>query len=128
MTTDDANVELLPCPFCGGDATTWCDSAGDRGADRMTVMCVDCEAEAPYVDTSVEGKAIAAWNRRASGWIPTDTRAPTNGDCDKYGFVLATRFNGAVEKTHFLVIRDSGPKVFPAWQPLPAAYEPEGSE
>lgn len=61
MTTPDAErVELLPCPFCGGEfppvATR--DDKGDL------VICIGCSALGPTRRT--ESEAVAAWNTRAA--------------------------------------------------------------
>jgi len=56
---------VAPCPFCGGSATV-------RTTLRALVRCEQCAAEGAtfsMVDDGVEvasGRAIEAWNRRAS--------------------------------------------------------------
>ena len=55
---------LLPCPFCGGEAELHCD------LDIYAVICSKCGAWGATVDDWHEGDnaakdAIAAWNRRA---------------------------------------------------------------
>ena len=60
--------DLLPCPFCGGEAyidgTSW---TTRDGKDQSWVTCMKCGTYGP---SSTD--AIAAWNRRA---IPaTDER------------------------------------------------------
>ena len=54
--------ELLPCPFCGGEAMPTLTAAG--GIEWGHVECVerDCGAVGPTPPTTAE--AIAAWNRR----------------------------------------------------------------
>lgn len=56
--------DLLPCPFCGGEASAW--NLTLEGA----VHCADCRAtivrqHKPVYDTGYE-EAIAAWNTRAT--------------------------------------------------------------
>jgi Lar family restriction alleviation protein len=50
--------ELLPCPFCGGHATTV------LVHDGWAVRCQGCSAEAGF-DTTEE-KVIRFWNTRAA--------------------------------------------------------------
>ena len=49
--------ELLPCPFCGGEAETW------DGAGPWHVVCTECGTiGSPCLS---EAEAIEAWNSRA---------------------------------------------------------------
>lgn len=50
-------TELLPCPFCGGEAFINC------GHEFRWCECRDCGAEARTCNT--EAEAIEAWNTRA---------------------------------------------------------------
>ena len=56
-------IELLPCPFCGGNYVQFIEYKAGYG----TVGCGTCQFEKP--DSSVvilpKEEAIAAWNRRA---------------------------------------------------------------
>lgn len=100
MTADKDGVELLPCPFCGGEAsdaghiaynralddTTWAD--GSPVTEAFYVNCIACGAVARSgfvggFQTKVE--AIERWNHRArptpaqeQGWMPIET-APRDG-------------------------------------------------
>ncbi len=61
--------DLLPCPFCGGEARI---EQHEKG--KWLAFCGDvygCGTEGWYESTPEE--AIAAWNRRAPT-IPTDVR------------------------------------------------------
>lgn len=50
--------QLLPCPFCGGDA---------QMAESDTVYWVKCtQCESEGATNAYSAKAIAAWNRRAT--------------------------------------------------------------
>ena len=55
--------ELLPCPFCGGDA----DLSFDKGHHPTwwKVTCIDCGCRT-QTNTTDQNRAIAAWNTRAS--------------------------------------------------------------
>lgn len=62
-------VELLPCPFCGGDAK----QAGDL-VDGFYVYCINCECGTPEFHTGIShdakqaaiSRSILLWNTRAS--------------------------------------------------------------
>jgi Lar family restriction alleviation protein len=56
---------LKPCPFCGGAATI---------VHPMAFVECGCTAYGP--DANTKAGAIAAWNRRADGWIPVLGWAP----------------------------------------------------
>ena len=71
MSGMDRLTELLPCPFCGGEADTMTPEADDMRA--ATVMCMGCYCTGKECET--EAQAIAAWNRRASQAAP----APSDG-------------------------------------------------
>lgn len=78
-------IDLLPCPFCGGKAETFqldkYDSYGNH--ERLWYSeCGECFARSGYYDT--EGEAEIAWNTRASGWISCSERMP-----ERDGFYLA---------------------------------------
>lgn len=66
MSGMDRLTELLPCPFCGGEADTMTPEADDMRA--ATVMCMGCYCTGKECET--EAQAIAAWNRRASQAAP----------------------------------------------------------
>jgi Lar family restriction alleviation protein len=54
-----ADTQLLPCPFCGGDAQT-----DFIEGESYLIECYACRAETGIKDS--EEDAIAAWNRRAA--------------------------------------------------------------
>lgn len=71
LFTDDLNAmrrllarhpeppKLLNCPFCGGMAIHWCLYG------KCRVECAGCGAKVTREEIStVDGSAIAAWNRR----------------------------------------------------------------
>lgn len=55
------NKELLPCPFCGGEAIKVC---GTFNKKICGVMCIDCRAATSVYETNE--KAINAWNNRVN--------------------------------------------------------------
>lgn len=54
--------ELLPCPFCGGEAEMLT-AESMNGGYLFGIMCNDCRSRGDVYDT--EAEAIAAWNTRA---------------------------------------------------------------
>ena len=57
MSKRDSEVELKPCPFCGGNSVylnsnTW----------SSYVMCDYCDADGPVQES--DDQAISAWNSR----------------------------------------------------------------
>ena len=54
--------ELLPCPFCGGEAEMLT-AESMYGGYLFGIMCNDCRSRGDVYDT--EAEAIAAWNSRA---------------------------------------------------------------
>jgi Lar family restriction alleviation protein len=57
--TDNRTTELLPCPFCGGEA-----SKRLFYGTRYGVYCDECDARVGGLFLT-EAEAIAAWNARA---------------------------------------------------------------
>jgi hypothetical protein len=59
---------LLPCPFCGGEATVGSMSAdGPLGAKYWAeCMAVDCPVRPDGRGYDTEAEAIAGWNTRAA--------------------------------------------------------------
>ncbi len=71
--------DLLPCPFCGGEASAVEDTSHSTA---YAVGCFNgaCALE-PYVWDTSKAVAIAAWNRRA---LPaTDARAEALKEAEK---------------------------------------------
>ena len=61
VTLTPVEPELLPCPFCGGEAHYW-EADGFEGAPAWRVACRNCGAA-----TALSGEAFVRdlWNRRA---------------------------------------------------------------
>ena len=58
--------ELLPCPFCGGDAERIDFGPGDAENDGGScIACKRCHASGP-VEFGFKENFIANWNRRAA--------------------------------------------------------------
>ena len=76
-------TDLRPCPFCGSDGVLVSYGAGLR---------VECSVPRCAIGplANPEAEAIAAWNRRAEGWIPVGERLPEAGD-NVAGYIVATR-------------------------------------
>ena len=86
MSPTDAEIELLPCPWCGEKPTVIWDHSGSQEAVAIECENVDgCKVLPRFtVDIYEEGQAtkaeaIGAWNTRASptreqsGWLPIET-------------------------------------------------------
>ena len=54
--------ELLPCPFCGGEAEMLT-AESMNGGYLFGIMCNDCRSRGDVYDT--EAEAVEAWNTRA---------------------------------------------------------------
>lgn len=69
--------ELLPCPFCGGEADEWFDKAED-----LYKVLIDHTLTCPLVDVQFEymerQTMLSKWNTRADDWQPIET-APKDG-------------------------------------------------
>ena len=59
--TDNRTTELLPCPFCGGEARLICSAP-----DWYFPACMNRECACDWTDSyQTKAEAIAAWNSRA---------------------------------------------------------------
>ena len=69
--------KLLPCPFCGGEATI---SDGGYSGEKFLARCRDlsCPAASGFI-RKTHDEAIAAWNRRADH-LPDATKMVSNAD------------------------------------------------
>ena len=54
---------LLPCPFCGGHATSYgTRKMASGGSTHCLIHCDECSAR---LSAETEAEAVSAWNRRA---------------------------------------------------------------
>ena len=67
--------ELLPCPFCGGEAEILT-AESMHGGYLSGIMCNDCRSRGDVYDT--EAEAIEAWNTRAETVFVTGTTTVTD--------------------------------------------------
>lgn len=60
------NIELKPCPFCGGEAKL--KHKGYIGGAYAYIICNECECSTPEIGSAVEycadDKVSGMWNRR----------------------------------------------------------------
>ena len=81
--TDNRTTELLPCPFCGGEARHYAPGPIDHH-----IECVECYAD---IHRDTEAEAIAAWNTRAELGSGTCENINTDGyryrfECSECGY------------------------------------------
>lgn len=106
-----SEIELKPCPFCGGEA----DEKGVlHGDGRTSPECMKCGATA---------ESIKLWNTRADGWISVSELLPYADFevlvcCDDDVFVDVMRSGYVDGDFWFECERDCGRKVT-HWLPLP---------
>lgn len=102
--------KLGECPFCGAPDLTDDDEPMERDGVRLTwneeveifaVECSACDFEGPPGATGAE--AVAAWNRRASGWVPVSERLP-----EGIGIKRAGKIDGWDGKTRIPVLWPCG--------------------
>lgn len=135
----DEAIELLPCPFCGGEAELEF-QIGDIG-DTWAVICVGnkmcpCYSHRVYC-LATQMEAIDNWNRRAAS-VPRWTRVE-DGLPEKAGRYLITRLRKAdgrhltreaffdYEFTRTFAPFDPIKDVI-AWMPLPQPFTEEQDE
>ena len=111
--------ELKPCPMCGGNGNLI--SADGRARFHVQCASMDCRCRTlAYVDVD---DAIAAWNRRASGWISVEDGLP-----DEDETVIAVTNCGFMDIAPFIggafLIRCPDLECVSHWMKLPEP--PEG--
>ena len=105
--------QLKPCPFCGSEKV-----AVAGWSDCCEVLCENCMSASRVANS--EEKAIAAWNRRVSGWISVEDRLPDQ--CGHYLVMIKTDGNIGFEVHSHLIrivyFRSDGWRLshhFPEW-------------
>lgn len=110
--------QLKPCPFCGSEFIRL-----DRYSRTRWLVCDGCGAESGHKGS--EDDAIAAWNRRASGWQPIET-APRDKKIVVYAdSIKCTYMAYWVEADEDWFVFGNGSAMLTHWQPLPDP--PEGA-
>ena len=101
--------KLLPCPFCGGEATI---SDGGYSGEKFLARCreLSCPASSGFI-RKTHDEAVAAWNRRAQPENkPTADAVPVVrcGECSHYnisgcseGFGWCEKIDRGVTDGHF---------------------------
>ena len=58
--------ELLPCPFCGGNAAlSWDDTSKLSFGE-----CIECGTESGHAENYDNAKAVEQWNKRSPSLLP----------------------------------------------------------
>lgn len=60
------STDLKPCPFCGGEATTWSYDPYDGYQGRNEVYCAGCKTCGVHYSSSTKTTATDKWNRRVT--------------------------------------------------------------
>ena len=90
-----AEQDLLPCPFCGGEASIF---PNFTIKVAFVVECDECKSASAYFKTAAE--AIAAWNRRP-------TPSPARAEQDLAEAVLRLDANSQRDKSGNRVFVDA---------------------
>ena len=97
--------ELLPCPFCGGEAMVLTDS--HVIAVKTSIGCQDDECRG-FIGLSwlydTEAEAIAAWNTRCAGTCGNKHKSITSFWCSECDAATSDGFadvSGKVERFNF---------------------------
>ncbi len=101
VTTPKTAAELLPCPFCGGEADH---TALDKGPYKYVVRCLDCAARVQTVGDKDD--AFRYWN----------TRAPAQ--CDVQGGEAKSEFRKLQD-----IIDNQADRILDLHEVLSAAYK-----
>lgn len=123
---EKSKIDLLPCPFCGRKP---------KSIVNIQMYAIGCSFSKCHVYPCVVKKtpeeAAAAWNTRASGWIPCSERLPekdTSVLISAQGHRI-TAFYDAV-KGVFMLTETEGlfysMSAVTHWMPLPELPETEG--
>ena len=91
-----SDLELLPCPFCGGTEVVYFRYNHIDG-DRFGVVCCDCMANIDPGYAQQKSTVQEKWNHRAASnsygyWIPVDEKEDAF-DCSKCDAMVSKRLN-----------------------------------
>ncbi len=85
-------TDLLPCPFCGGEARSFKQIEGRYAVARYSVSCDGCGLVAFYEVT--EAEAIVAWNARAERYAYEQRITGDGSDCDARDELIRDLWSG----------------------------------
>lgn len=67
MIYPELKNKLLPCPFCGGEATIDEEVAYSVDSSYLYVGCKTCPARIPFDFSDFPEQIVEQWNRRDDG-------------------------------------------------------------
>lgn len=107
MTVNDMTCgeALLPCPFCGGTASTIYDSGNEIWGQSWRTGCTKCSVQfkargssswrpIKIEDDAAKAKSIAAWNQRSEGEAVYQERLFQDRGNDKWEDIEKSKFDG----------------------------------
>ena len=96
--------ELLPCPFCGGEAETYSKDYGDVHYWRVVCNGLQCAVLGVFHS---EAEAIEAWNTRHKSVFVTGTTVATDGEPITYAPTRTCENVGEYRDSNGVLHRDA---------------------